>query len=186
MVSPKNQRYCCYEDKMIIGKTNINKDNYDCLIFCIRDIEHIQIPNFIEHICSCSFNNCARFEEIIFPSDSKLETIENYAFNSSRIKRITIESSVTSIEERAFSDCKHLEEIIIPSDSKLQTIGNYAFYFSIIKSITIPSSVKSIGRSAFDYCEMLQIIEINNREMISASVGSLKSCQNALLMIPVK
>ena len=79
-VSPKNPRYCLFEDKMIIGKTNIEEDNYDCLIFCVRDIKHIQIPNFIEHICSYSFERCNQLDEIIIPSDQNLKLLANMHF----------------------------------------------------------------------------------------------------------
>ncbi|KAK8897393.1 hypothetical protein M9Y10_015339 [Tritrichomonas musculus] len=159
-VSPDNPRYFCYENKMIIGKSSIEQSNYDCLVFCVRDIQRIKIPSFIEHICSHSFDYCKQLESIEFPDDSKLQTIDKGAFYRSTIKRIRIQSSVTSIGENAFYYCEQLEVVEIPDDSKLQTIDRDAFSYSIIKRIRIQSSVTSIGENAFDCCEQLEVIEI--------------------------
>ena len=83
------------------------------------------------------------------------------------MKRICISS---------FDGCKQLNEIHIPSDSQLETIGKVHFLFQKPK-------VTSIGINAFN-CKMLQIIEINNREMISIYEKYFQYYTNALLMIP--
>lgn len=80
-VSSKNTRYCSFDDKMIIGKSSIEQSNYDCLVFCVRDIKQIKIPNFIEHICTFSFNKCKKLEIVEFSDDSKLQTIDKDAFS---------------------------------------------------------------------------------------------------------
>ena len=183
-VSPNNPRYCCYEGKMIIGKTNIDQSNYDCLIFCVRDIRHIKIPNFIEHICPYSFENCKQLEQVEIPNDSKLQTIDESAFSYSAIKSIRIPSSVALIGNRAFSDCKQLKIIDISNDSKLQVIDNHAFYSSAIESIAIPSSVEYVGNNAFSLCKQLLIVEINI-EMISINLLAFKNCRNTIFMSPV-
>ena len=140
-VSPMNKRYCCYEDKMIIGKTCVDQSNYDCIVFCVRDIQNILIPNFIEHICSYSFYCCSKLTEIKFTSDSKLHTIGKNAFFHSEITSIAIPPTVTFIGERTFADCYKLQQIDIPNDSKLQTIDNEAFLYTKIDRITIPSEL---------------------------------------------
>ena len=43
---------------MIIGKSSIEKDKFDVLIFCARNAEKVRIPNFIKTIGSYSFNKC--------------------------------------------------------------------------------------------------------------------------------
>ena len=182
-VSPMNPRFCSYEDKMILGKTIFNQEYYDCIILCVRDIKRIQIPNFIENICSHSFSNCNQLETIEFSSDSKLQAIDECAFASSSIKSIKIPKSVTMIGLGAFADCK-LEKIMIPNDSQLEIIQNVAFSNSIFRSIKIPPLVNSIGPNAFN--ELLLIIEISNPKMIPTYHDFLINCQNALLMIPIE
>ena len=141
IVSPNNPRYCLYENNLLLGKARIEDNNYDCLVFCNRNIKHIKIPNFIKHICSYSFNHCEQLETIEISSESKLETINKHAFSGTIIKSITIPSSVKLIGEVAFSYCKQLEKVEIPNDSKLKTIGKDAFLNIKIENITIPSEL---------------------------------------------
>ena len=183
-VSPKNPRYCCFNEKMIIGKKNIDSNNYDCLVFCVRDIERITIPNFIKHICSSSFDTCLHLELIEFANDSKLQTIDKNAFCFTAIKRIQIPSSVTFIGEYAFNECENFESIEFANDSKLQTIGKWAFNNTAIHSIIIPSSVTFIDENVFHTFENPIIIEIKNTEKISLYQTAFKNCKNSILMIP--
>lgn len=48
IVSPKNPRYCCIDEKFIYGKSNIEQLNYDILIFGVRNIESITNPIFVK------------------------------------------------------------------------------------------------------------------------------------------
>ena len=100
-----NTRYSFFEGKMNIGKKRIEESNYDCLVIYVRKIQQIKIPNFIEHICSYSFYHCEQLEKVEISNDSKLQTIDKYAFYYSTIKSIRIPSSVISIGEDAFFGC---------------------------------------------------------------------------------
>ena len=93
---------------MFIGKCKIEESNYDCLVFCVRDIQEIKIPNFIKHICSYSFEYCEQLRIVEFSNNSKLQTIDRGAFSESKIKSIQIPSSVTSIGEKVFYHCNNL------------------------------------------------------------------------------
>ena len=73
-----NPFFKMYGEKMIIGKSNADQTNFDCLIFCARDVKNVIIPDFIEHICSCAFDNCEQINKIEFSPDSKLKTIGTY------------------------------------------------------------------------------------------------------------
>ena len=46
-VNPNNQRYSSIDDKYVIGKSSIEKANFDVFIFSVRNIETATIPNFI-------------------------------------------------------------------------------------------------------------------------------------------
>lgn len=69
---------------MVIGKSNINQENYDILIKIIRNEEvkstNISIPNYIEIIDSYSLNELKFASTIESTDDSKLRVIENGAF----------------------------------------------------------------------------------------------------------
>lgn len=126
---------------MIIGKSSNDQNNYNCLVFCARDIKSVLIPNFIEYICPYAMYQCKKLQEVIIPNDSKLQIIGNHSFTYSIIKNIKIPSEVKIIEESSFRECSNLKQIEIPNDSKLKLIENEAFYKCPIESITIPSQV---------------------------------------------
>ena len=65
-VSSFNTRYCCLDEKMIISKKSEKSINYNCLVFCVRDIKTAIIPNFIKYICSYAFNK-SLIEAILIP-----------------------------------------------------------------------------------------------------------------------
>lgn len=79
-VSDSNPYFRANDNKYIIGKSSNEQSNFDCLIFCVRNIEKITIPSYIEHICSHAFEKCVNLTEVEFPDDSKLQTIGKSAF----------------------------------------------------------------------------------------------------------
>ena len=181
-ISPDNQHFKMNENKCIIGKTKKEQENFDKLIFAVRDIEEITIPSYITQIGSYCFENCTKLTKITYQDDNQIQSIGKRSFSSTSIKHIkipsnitiieeetfsnsliesiTIPSNVTIINEKAFYQCSKLTTIEIPSDSKLQTIGNYAFSSTSIESIKIPSNVNIIGKFAFLDCSKLSIIDI--------------------------
>ena len=72
-VHPKNKRFSVYDGKFIIGKSKIEQENYDVLVFCVRNVEKVIIPSFIEIIESHSFENCSKLQLCEFQPNSKLK-----------------------------------------------------------------------------------------------------------------
>lgn len=148
-VNPKNPLYKVYEDKFIIGKTSKEEANYDILIFCVKDVKKVTIPNFIRIIGPFSFYECRCLQEVEFESNSKLEIIEKFSFCFSEIKTFSVPSSVTQICEGAFGSCFQLQSIEFPKDSQLKEIGYKAFSLLKIEKITIPIHLTKICKLAF-------------------------------------
>ena len=98
-----NPRYSKYEDKFIIGKSTIEKENFDVLIFCNRDVKNAKIPNFIEIIGSYAFDQCYKLQKVEISEDSKLRKIGKYSFSFSSIESIKISHHITHIDEGASS-----------------------------------------------------------------------------------
>ena len=160
-VSPKNPRYITYDDgKIILGKSSFESENYDNLVFCVRNIKYVTIPSFIEHICDYAFENCDQLQKVIFPSDSKLQTIGKSAFSHSSIESFTIPSSLKIIKEYAFNECNKLRNIENPMNSELQIIEEKAFANTSIENFTISSQLKKISCYSFINCKKLQKIEV--------------------------
>ena len=119
-VDPINPRYKEHGD-FIIGKSSINNDDFDSIIFYNRNVSNVEIPNFIRVIDINAFQYCC-VSEVKFEENSKLEQIKNEAFTGSLIKSITIPSSVKIIHEAAFYLCRDLRRFDFQENSKLEEI----------------------------------------------------------------
>ena len=182
-VSPNNPLYKFYDNKLIIGKSNPEQDNFDVLVFCLRNAEQVTIPNFVEIIGFNAFSECEKLRLIEIPSDSKLRIIQYHAFSYSSIGKITIPSTVTQICECAFHYCSELRHVEIPENSNLEIIGNDAFSYSMIRKIFIPRNVKKISDSAFMCCSELMKVTfspdselkiIENNGFCQTSISKIK------------
>lgn len=164
-VMENNPRYLKYDDKFIIGKTSIEQDNYDVLVFCNRDVEIAKIPNFIEIIGSYAFNECFKLQKVEIQNDSKLRIIGKHAFSFASIENISIPHHVTYIGEDAFYSCYQLQRVEIPTNSELRIIDKEAFKCTSIESIRIPSNVIELKESWCGMTNKLCNIEImgNNK-----------------------
>lgn len=147
-VESGNARYLGFDGKYIIGKSNIEREDYDMLIICSCDLVEMNIPDTIR---------------IIGP----------FALAQSKIQRILIPANVTKICENAFYYCKQLTRVVFEPNSKLQTIDKHAFTFSNITSISIPGSVTNISSFTFSLCSKLQMIEIEENPENESIIQSL-------------
>lgn len=62
-------------------------------------IESIIIPNEVRIIGKRAFYECKQLQYIEISEESKLQTIEEFAFSDSEIKSITIQSSTTNLKK---------------------------------------------------------------------------------------
>lgn len=186
-VDPKNKRYSFFDEKFIIGKSSIEQENFDVLVFCIRNIQTVIIPSFIKIIGPYAFEMCKKLKKVDFEIDSKLEIIEKFAFSCSSIEKFFIPPCLKKIGVSAFSVCENLHYLSIPSNSELNTIDENAFWTSSIKSFVIPSHISNINETSFVWCFELEIVEIDeNSEINCINEKILKNFKNAIIMIPVK
>ena len=160
-VESNNPKYKMYEDKLLIGKSNIDEEKYDVLVFCCRDVEEITIPNFIEIISPYAFDFCTELEKVEFQSNSKLKIIGRGAFSKTPIDYIKIPPHVTLIDNEAFSQCKNLKQFDFSNDSELQALKRYMFSESLIEKLNIPSKVTNLDCNCFNSMPKLIDIKID-------------------------
>ena len=159
-IHPKNKNFIAYDEKFILGKSDINSDVYDVLLFCKRDIKNeITIPPFIKVISKHCFHNCKYLKNVILDANSELQIIDDYAFTGTSITSFVITENVVKIGKCSFDECYFLKNIGISQNSKLKEIGKYAFYDASIESINIPSCIEKIGLHAF-CSKSMKIIDI--------------------------
>lgn len=181
-ISPDNPRYKSYEDKLIIGKSKLENDYYDTLVFCVRNIKKITIPDFIEIIGNTAFSACEKLRTVEFTPTTKVQKIKAAAFCRSAITQIEIPSTVTYIDKNAFTICQNLRYVDIQQNSKLHTIEKYAFSYTSIRCFKIPPHVSKF----YSFLSPnVQIVELDENSMIKVIVkSSISLSDNTLIMIP--
>ncbi|MDD6480068.1 MAG: leucine-rich repeat domain-containing protein, partial [Clostridium sp.] len=88
---------------------------------------------------------------INFEPNSKLKTIEPYAFFGNKLTSLTIPASVETIDSGAFNG-NQITTINFEPNSKLKTIDSYAFAYNRITNTglsKLPSSLTSLATDAF-------------------------------------
>ncbi|KAK8865151.1 hypothetical protein M9Y10_010685 [Tritrichomonas musculus] len=124
-VMPNNQHFKLIDGNLIVGKTSIESDKFDALVFAYRNIRSITIPHHITQICEGAFGNCEKLQKIEIPSNSQLKRIDRYAFHYCPIVSIYIPPNVTRIDEPFLNYCYHLK--IIEIDEEIQSIDKRLF-----------------------------------------------------------
>ena len=97
-----NENIMLYDDTFILGKSNLESDAFDVLIFARRDVKTPTIPPFVKIISAYAFERCTKLETFTIPEVSQLEHIGNFAFAYSTIKSFTIPPHLKSIGIGAF------------------------------------------------------------------------------------
>ena len=75
------------------------------------ELSDITIPNGVSNIGESAFVDCDSLVKVEFGSNSKLETIDEYAFEHCGLSEIVIPRSVSEIEQGAFESCSKLSTV---------------------------------------------------------------------------
>lgn len=144
-----NQNFKEIEGEMIVGKSEVESDVFDVIVFGYKNVKSVTIPSYVKTVGSFAFSGSYELEEVIVGDDSQLETIGKEAFADSGIERFTIPHHLTEICELAFYSCRQLKRLDIPNDSELNKIGCGAFSYTGIERFTIPPHLKIISERMF-------------------------------------
>lgn len=184
IVKCKIQNFINLNNELIIGKSEPTKDVFDVIVLATKNIKKITIPSFIKRIGRHSFQNCSQLKTVIFNSDSKLYSIEKFAFDNSSIEEIKIPSNVTQIQKCAFSSCK-INHIDFSQNNKLKRIEKFAFAMSFIEEFSLPQHILSIGEGAFNTCTFLKKFYISEKsDLKSIDKYAFTDCPFNSLFIP--
>jgi hypothetical protein len=125
------------------------------LVHYFGGLSAVMIESRIEILCEFCFYKCNSLTSVTFESNSKLQRIEESAFQSSSLTRIDIPASVEVLCRACFSACESLTCVTFESNSKLQRIEEYVFLWSGLRTIQVPASVEVLCNSCFCNCNPL-------------------------------
>lgn len=109
--------------------------------------------------------------------------IKEFAFESSKLKKIVIPNGITKIGRSAFMTCTSLECIDIPNSVK--EIGRCAFVYCIsLNEVVIPDGVTKIEQGTFADCDNLRMVAIPDSVTTIGKASFLKCWSLKSLILP--
>ena len=108
-------------------------------------------------------------EEEEYTVNSETVNIEEYAFNSCRLKSIQLPSGLKKIGLCAFIGCSRLTDMILPKG--LESIGSNAFSGCHLVSVEVPDGITNLG-DAFDSSTLVAIAIPDSVTEINSDSGS--------------
>ena len=120
-----------------------------------------------------------RIGDVVFSSDSRIETIGEYAFRETRITSLNLPSTVERVQAYAFSGCDRMRTATF--GSSLKSIGDYAFQgFNGLQKVVLPPSLETIGDYAFAYSPSLTTVTMGHNVK---SIGNYAFCESPVVVI---
>lgn len=170
--SSKNNLFSILDHKLLVTKSDKSSQIFDCIVFCCRDAQEVEIPSFIKEIREYSFCGCSKLKSLKFDENSSLEKIRRNAFiGCYSLSELVIPSSVNDIDDKAFYACNKLESIRFLAEDVL--IPRYGLFdCSSLREISFPnaSSVDFSDDTSFygipDECKVIVKtgVEVENLE----------------------
>ena len=161
-----------------------------------KEIKSVEIPKSVTSLQYMSFDSCDELMDVSFEGESRLKSIEKYAFfyctklknvalpngiekigeasfYNTGVVRIDVPGSTRKIEGSSFGSCQYLEDVNLQKG--INEIGEAAFAgCSKIVKVEIPDSVTDIGDGAFTVTG-LKKIEIPD-SVKSIGSGAFRMC----------
>ena len=173
-VSPTNKYFKLVNDQILIMSNKKNDEH--TIIFVARNTRRATIPSHVTRIAPFSFQNCNRLEELIFESNSKLNSIGQNAFQYTNLTNFYLPPNLCILEEGWCSQMHLLTDIELAKQNQLFEYINNEYLIrksdkcdekvllfvkrNIVNSI-VPSCVTKIGSFSFSNCESLKTIKFN-------------------------
>ncbi|KAK8849967.1 hypothetical protein M9Y10_018560 [Tritrichomonas musculus] len=138
-ISPKNKNFMFLPDqnKIMIGKSNIEQDDFDILMFACRDIKNVVVPSYIKRINSSAFFECRHLKNVEISDDSQLQSIGDCCFSYTTVRRITLPKNVVSSGSMTFSFTSLYS---FEALAETFSFGEDVFEHTIMETISLPNA----------------------------------------------
>ena len=157
--------YKCIKLQSIYGLQNTQLTLIGSYCFDLVTIEQIQLPSTVVDIYDYAFNE-SKIQRITF-EPSSLTRINDWAFHFASIQEFSFGPKFQNLGLHSFRNSL-IQNIKFDEECPLETISEYSFaYCNKLESVQIPNNVKTIGRSAFLNCESLKTLEFTSSSELS-------------------
>ncbi len=120
-------------------------------------LEKVVIPANVVTIGDNAFSAMATLTEVTFEENSKLKTIDQYAFFASpNLGQISLPASLETLNSFAFSICRSLSHVDI-ANTKVTVIAESVFSGTNLSTIELPDNTTTIGFGAFSRTPIVKI-----------------------------
>lgn len=112
-ISPDNNNIKFIDEKktIVVGKSELNIDNFDVLFFAFNDVRKVTIPSCIKIISDFAFSQIKSLKYLDFDENSELVEVGSYAFSKSSITSISFPPSLSKLKKNIFEGCAKLKSI---------------------------------------------------------------------------
>lgn len=155
------------EAKIAYLMYDLDQDGYAIITSAYnKDVETVHIPSWVGNhkvvgIGGDAFNGCSKLQEVIWPEECYVQSIEDEAFvDCAALTSITIPSSITSLGIDCFQRCIALEQVNFETTS-LKVLSEELFDYCVaLKEITVPDGVETIVQHCFHKCTSLETVKL--------------------------
>lgn len=191
---------CIGIEKLSVSSSNpyfysrFNERDYNCIVEItsqegktvnklVVGCKETEIPSNVTVIGQGAFYGCSTLTRIAIPS--RVEKIEEGAFNACGLTYVNIPASVTEIGERAFSNCEYLETVSFGvkenGEHGIEILGRAAFsYCYLLKPFNLYSSLTFVGRGLFCDCDLNTVYYEGDVNYFIAQILEAPNEENAI------
>jgi hypothetical protein len=122
--------------------------------FHFSGLQCISLPQSVEYLGDCCFNESYFLSKINICEDSKLTRIGSKCFRWTNIEEIVIPESVEIVGAKALDHCQFLKKVNFRGCFHLQTIPEFCFGFcNELCTVTFESELLLKSIESFAFCE---------------------------------
>ena len=137
-----------------------------------KKLTQITIPSKITKISKKAFESCISLRQVLFENDSKLESIDDFAFFCCiSLIKISIPSTTKTIGESSFENCLSLNDFKFENQSNIESIG-YRSFLNCPININTKKTPIEIQSNRISFIKRLNVQKEENRTEKICLIGS--------------
>lgn len=141
-----------------------------------RAVKSVSIPGTVWKIGDWAFSNCPNLEHVTFPEG--LQSIEDFAFDSSGIKSTVFPASLEHVGFKTFAECASLETVEFAKNCSVTELMRFTFVgCEKLSKVRLPDHLTRIGSSCFLGCKAFRTVYLPS-SVESVESGALQYADN--------